>query len=642
MAQLQQMQQMVAGMNLQEQRELLNRVSGFMGGNLPPSLISSIGFDPEILSELGLAPERMASAGHGHSHGPLPQIPTSVPRISEVSELDPLIAAVKKGDHVEVQRQIESDNADPNTLDDDKNSALHWAVFYPFSHSHMKILQILVDAGAELNMANESEGQSPLHWAAIAGNSSAATYLLEHGADLHQEDKRGYNALQHAAQYNEALLCYYFIQKGIYVDATDHEGHTALHWASYLGHDRLIRLLVNCRASINQQDNQGYTPLHWASIKGQNMATRVLLEMGADATILDKQGCTADEVSKRRGHFGLAYNIFRFAKFYSYYRTPASRRIQSLVHGGAGLLLTFVMACVMPQFSLWFSSLVVLFTLISSRMLLEMRWASDIKPNKFFMVLFISGYWVNVIFYFRDMVSWHWSEHPIEAPAFFLLNVLIGGLYVYLTNADPGVIRPNSRNDMNALVKKMENGERVPDICTSCMMAKPLRSKHCKSCDVCVARFDHHCQWMDTCIGLYNHKWFVLMLCLIFFGEIYWAKIVIYYVSGLPGAPNTIWPLYPNIPLMWHAAPMIFFTMLTQLVQVLWQSFTLYHVSQALSYNLTFNEMENGQRYHYLKDPAGQVYNPFDRHSLRVNLANWLNPKVDYFTYYFISREDLL
>lgn len=89
MAQLQQMQQMVTTMNLQEQRELLARVSSFMGGNLPPSLISSIGFDPEILSELGVTPERMAtSAGHGHSHGPMPSMPTSMPRISEVSELD--------------------------------------------------------------------------------------------------------------------------------------------------------------------------------------------------------------------------------------------------------------------------------------------------------------------------------------------------------------------------------------------------------------------------------------------------------------------------------------------------------------------------------------------------------------------------
>jgi len=87
-AQMEQMQQMVATMNIQEQRELLNRVAGFMGGNVPPSLIASLGFDPEVLAERGLAPSQMANSAssHGHSHGQLPPL-TSNARISEVSDL---------------------------------------------------------------------------------------------------------------------------------------------------------------------------------------------------------------------------------------------------------------------------------------------------------------------------------------------------------------------------------------------------------------------------------------------------------------------------------------------------------------------------------------------------------------------------
>ena len=111
---------------------------------------------------------------------------------------------------------------------------------------------------------------------------------------------------------------------------------------------------------------------------------------------------------------------------------------------------------------------------------------------------------------------------------------------------------------------------------------------------------------------------------------------------SVPELPNSIFPLWPNLPLMWHGAPLIFSSMMMQLVQMSWQSFTLYQFTQAVGLNLTFNEMENGHRYHYMKDPAGRPYNPFDSDSFERNFHQWLHPSIDYFTYYFLRREDLV
>jgi len=195
---------------------------------------------------------------------------------------------------------------------------------------------------------------------------------------------------------------------------------------------------------------------------------------------------------------------------------------------------------------------------------------------------------------------------------------------------------------MNFLLKKLENGEKLPQLCTTCMMAKPLRAKHCKSCNRCVARMDHYCYWLDNCVGVENHKWFILMLALIYVGHIFWAKIVIYYICDLSGTPNTIWPLMTNLPLMYHACPLIFFSAMCHTTQLLWETMTLYSNYSGIKQNLTYNEMQNGNRYAYLKSPAGYNYNPFDKGSFSANLQDFLHPRINYRTSYFISREALL
>ena len=75
--------------------------------------------------------------------------------------------------------------------------------------------------------------------------------------------------------------------------------------------------------------------------------------------------------------------------------------------------------------------------------------------------------------------------------------------------------------------------------------------------------------------------------------------------------------------------------------QIGWETMTLYQVYQVITTNITFNEMENGNRYRYLQGPTGGFYNPFFKANLWANVKAWWKPKIDYYNLYFITRESL-
>lgn len=113
---------------------------------------------------------------------------------------------------------------------------------------NINILEILVDAGADIEEKGLQNLCTPLHYAAHQGNKEAVRYL---------------------------------IQKGAKVNSKDRNLETPLHYAAYYGDIEIIKLLLENGAKVNSKTlHFQETPLEIAIKYNKVEAVRFLIEYG--------------------------------------------------------------------------------------------------------------------------------------------------------------------------------------------------------------------------------------------------------------------------------------------------------------------------------------------------------------------------
>ena len=75
-------------------------------------------------------------------------------------------------------------------------SPLHIAV----KSGHTKVIDALLQKGANINQKSPTNGITPLFLAALQNNSEMVTFLLDKGADDQIEENRGYNPIHIASE----------------------------------------------------------------------------------------------------------------------------------------------------------------------------------------------------------------------------------------------------------------------------------------------------------------------------------------------------------------------------------------------------------------------------------------------------------
>lgn len=506
------------------------------------------------------------------------QIPNGV----AVNVID-VFSASAYGDLDKLRKFVEEDKSSLSTPDGNGYYALQWASLNNFPD----VAQYIIEHGGDVNQ-NDNLRQTALHWAAVRGSIAVADVLLQNGGRVETADANGYRAVHVAAQYGQTgFLNHIGAKYRADFDAVDNEGRSPLHWAAYKGYADTIRLLLFRDAYQGRQDREGCTPLHWAALRGNIEACTILVHAGTkqELAVKDKAGFTPAQIASDKGHRHIALFLSNAQRAQSNHWKDKIRSGKMGDVGFAPILLSII--------------LILMFLFINSVI------AAPNLPK----VTAVVG-------------LWGWTALSLA-----FVSII---MFYRCSSKDPGFIKRlgdlNKDTDSEDPLLNIDlNNSSVwtgnwSQLCPTCKIIRPVRSKHCPTCKRCIEQFDHHCPWISNCVGKRNKRDFFIFICLATSSSFLAAIIAVQRVWTAAQSLNIeeSWIRYVVV----HHPGVVAFLVLDVVVFIAATTLTTAQASQ-IARNITTNEFANAIRYGYLRGPDGHFRNPYN-HGCRKNCADFL------------------
>jgi ankyrin repeat protein len=235
------------------------------------------------------------------------------------NDITELMKACKQDDYDHVVYQVEVLKADINKQRKDGETALYSAIH----NKNLKIVKYLCENGANINLKDNVNNTALLH--SIYLSPEIALYLIQQGADLTIMNKFNETPLHFAAMAGDLFISKILIEQGLDLNIPNSRNHTPIMLAAGNKHIKLVKLLLESKADINLEDihsdnlihicifndmydillllicstknivinnrnNNGDSPLFFAIKKNKIKYIELLLKYGANLDTFDNQG----------------------------------------------------------------------------------------------------------------------------------------------------------------------------------------------------------------------------------------------------------------------------------------------------------------------------------------------------------------
>jgi ankyrin repeat protein len=467
-------------------------------------------------------------------------------------EASPLQWAARNG-HLYVMHTLLQLGADPSLTDAQGFNTLHLTVHSSAVMPLVLLLQHPAFAAVSSLDSPDSQGHTPLMWAAYQGDAISVDLLLAHGADVHNKDAVGLSPM---------------------------------HWAVVKGNRLCIRKLASAGSDLWAKEQDGKTP--------RDMAVE-LKSIAAYSKALADVGFEEDGRRKTRpiGEYPARICIL-LTPFFSF-----------------GLI--FSTLNILPWFTGMPLAIGEFFAMhhVITRVLLDPLELESLQKSNYFLAV-VSG---SIAWVGWEWVSKLVAATPGFAiwNLTFAIAILVASWNLFrATTLEPGYApRSQTETDRRATVDFLVNDGRLNGMnyCVVCMARRPLRSKHCRHCNRCVARHDHHCPWVNNCIGVNNHRQFIVFITSLVVGIVCFDYLVYqYYVLNTPPyipAVTSSCLLPASICASTDFDTFLFSCMLWSTLQLTWTSVLLVAHTWQISRQMTTLEVSNLGRYGYMGGKGG-------------------------------------
>jgi len=373
----------------------------------------------------------------------------------------------------------------------------------------------------------------------------------------------------------------------------------SMHWAAYKGELSIVQLLDHLGLPTDDVDGYGQSPLHLAALRGNlPVVEYLLLDADSQTERKDKNGSSPYDLAVKKGQRSVAAFLHSRAQ-----EKFAWRQLFSLQHWRVWL----VQGGGNAERSSWPFFLVV-GSNVWVHLMYPLRFFTDrglgalvgyTRLNAWCVALQLSM-WVFFLLAWKSDPGWIEGGREGKRREYdeALETFSKEGMERLLQEAaEKSNFQQQQQQQQHTCLPPTGNHKvPLPNLCHSCHVVKPVRSKHCRVCRRCVQVFDHHCPFIGNCVGVGNYRWFFLYVVNVFLGALLFITTSVIFLK--------------------HAGfdLLVLGTLLYVLsFAVMIGALAVYHV-QLIALNLTTNEHQNYWRYDYFKDNlTGRNRNPFDK-----------------------------